>query len=94
MPCPNCDHTMECLHMRLFWCPRCGTVLNEKCGLPSTYTPKLVEHCREYETHLTNTCALHIREWNSTGMRESIHLPRGRMPLPVTGGDHAPADTR
>ena len=33
MACPNCDHTMQNLgadDRRLFWCPRCGTIREER----------------------------------------------------------------
>lgn len=29
MSCPTCEHTMHGLGDRWFWCPRCGTTLNE-----------------------------------------------------------------
>ena len=29
MSCPTCDHTTQGIGNRWFWCPRCGTILND-----------------------------------------------------------------
>lgn len=32
MPCPRCDHTLQNIgakDQRIFWCPRCGTLVTE-----------------------------------------------------------------
>lgn len=35
MACPSCDHTMQNLGLnerRIFWCPRCGTIRENRWG--------------------------------------------------------------
>lgn len=44
MACPNCDHTMQCVHAKdvtTWWCPRCGTIkeLNREDGRKTVSTP-------------------------------------------------------
>lgn len=94
MPCPNCDHTMQCLAVvdggRVHWCPRCGTVRHNDIAhqhpdMPDrVYTPKLVERCRKFDADLgddptqCSTVALIRRDLKTVGVTESIYLPADR----------------
>ena len=71
MPCPSCDHTMHGLGNGCFWCPRCGTLKNER-----THTPMLVTRCRKFEETLGPSWqAL----WHRLEIKESINPPKGRL---------------
>lgn len=77
MACPNCDHTMQCVAPGVFWCPRCGTLNNER-AFDALATPWLVERCREFER--TELPAMHpwsmaVTEWLRLGINESINVP-------------------
>ena len=78
MACPTCDHTLECFgvveDMRLFHCPRCGTV---KAG-ESVYVPKLVERCREFAQFGLAHPQDSEFHWKRLGIAESINLPEAR----------------
>ena len=48
MSCPTCDHTMHGLGNRWFWCPRCGTTLNDDDREHTTSLPKATEAIRGF----------------------------------------------
>ena len=41
--CPTCDHTRHSITKGVFWCPRCGTLNDEK--------PKLIERVRKQKNN-------------------------------------------
>ncbi len=77
MTCNNCDHTMQCVSIGMFWCPRCGTIKNEM-----IFTPMLVKRCRDFETDPLLPLLLLGGEvfqvWRRLGIVESIHVPSER----------------
>ena len=84
MSCNTCDHTMESIRggnedLRLFLCPRCGTVKIEDANEtePIVYVPKLVERCREFERRIGIRPVVEGL-WHSLGIRESINRPEER----------------
>jgi len=43
MACPICDHTMQAIAKRCFWCPRCGTIkLDHEGEMPDIEAPRIV----------------------------------------------------
>lgn len=81
MPCPTCDHTVQCLTCRpespandVFWCPRCGTILMGHMG--DTGIPKLVERCRAFREEFWANETPPI--WDRLGIAESINIPAER----------------
>jgi Zn-finger nucleic acid-binding protein len=52
MPCLVCGHTVQNLGVegqRIFWCPRCGTVMTERGDWKEHQSPMLVERVRRCE---------------------------------------------
>lgn len=84
MACPNCDHTLEMIDLRIdtctfFWCSRCGTFLTiPSDGNQIVYTPRLVERCRTAEA-IIEIGGLRLRDWHVLGIRESINKPGERV---------------
>lgn len=76
MACPTCDHTMNGLGDRWFWCPRCGTLRDESENFKASRAPALVERCRNFE--MTNRGLNWIELWHQLGIEESINLPDAR----------------
>lgn len=86
MPCGNCGHTLEGIdapgQMTYWHCPRCGTFVRvNPDGWSDTYTPKLVERCRRFES-LHSISRGDFPEWHSFGIAESIHTPENRSKHP------------
>lgn len=49
MPCEVCGHTVQNVGaegQRIFWCPRCGTMLTEKGDFRTSEAPMLVQRVR------------------------------------------------
>ena len=48
--CPTCSHTMASIAAKLFMCPRCGTVSDQRHtdAEPVVYVPKLIGYCRQW----------------------------------------------
>ncbi|HVL14064.1 MAG TPA: hypothetical protein VM529_15955 [Gemmata sp.] len=86
MSCPTCDHTMERIGQTevgggIYLCPRCGTVkAHGYNGNVTTYYPKLVGRCREFERQLGVPGDWHglYDEWQTRGIAESINTPENR----------------
>jgi Zn-finger nucleic acid-binding protein len=105
MACPTCDHTMEFVgpvgHMEqqsVYWCPRCGTLKVADGEREDVSTPKIVERCREFETHLYDCennddygvyLARLPEDWRRFGIAESINPPdrRGKPLIDVLDDD-------
>ncbi len=89
MPCPTCSHSVKlvaCLGaIRIFWCPRCGTLLEveqtDLDGEPQagrevrSSVPKLVKRCREYREEIGS---YHYEAWHRLGIEEAILPPEQR----------------
>jgi len=64
----------------LFWCPRCGTLLELRGPVgkerPNAEAPKLVQHCRGFERTLTDPSLLSA--FRALGISESINTPANR----------------
>jgi len=76
MSCPTCSHTLQCIGGFTWWCPRCGTIVQRDI-LKTTYVPKLVSRCREFQAK--DLLTAHISDhWKILGIRESINLPEAR----------------
>ena len=86
MACPTCDHTMQRLNgdvnMFYFWCPRCGTLVENSRGELTQEAPKLVNRCREFEASCYQASGWrdtsHYKRWVSIGIAESINVPTER----------------
>ena len=85
MACPTCDHTMQFLGCgeRIYWCPRCGTIMEQGSHFDNATVPKLVTRCREFEEALVNpatgTVGANLRLlWHTSGIDESIYTPGWR----------------
>lgn len=48
MACPTCDHTMHGLGEQWFWCPRCGTVLNNEDRAATTSIAYATDQMRNF----------------------------------------------
>lgn len=79
MSCPTCDHTMQSIVPKVFWCPRCGTVKEEFLKQARTrdenncFVPKLVDRCLEFSERLRDEPEHFLwKKWNQTGIQESI----------------------
>lgn len=78
MACPTCDHTMDGLGNGHFWCPRCGTVMDNG----SVYVPALVRRVRALALEMQGKLKMweFVRhEWHYLGLSESIDLPTNRL---------------
>ncbi len=86
MPCPTCDHTLECVispadppligALIIKHCPRCGTMVTGT----QVYVPKLVERCRQLEKSYVS-CDEYpplTKDWRRIGLAEAINLPDAR----------------
>ncbi len=84
MPCDNCGHTLQNINVasenrRIFYCPRCGTLVTETDSRREIDTPKLVERCRKFEETLaTDLCPGYLKLWHTRGIREAINKPETR----------------
>lgn len=76
MSCPTCDHTMQGIAPKCWWCPRCGTLKNSN----DVEAPKLVSRCRAFFDSLKTEeegfgslggKAL-VKTWHRMGIEESI----------------------
>lgn len=75
MSCPTCDHTMQKVVYGIFWCPRCGTLMQEG---GTAEMPGLVERCRELAAENTHSSAFPWPAWRRLGIAEAINLPENR----------------
>lgn len=73
MACPTCGHTLHKVVYGIFWCPRCGTLMQKE---GEAEVPKLVERCRTFGGCILNPSTLN--EWRVLGIAESINLPENR----------------
>lgn len=51
MPCPTCDHTLQNIgakDQRIFWCPRCGTLVYEADNFRGENCPYLANYVRNW----------------------------------------------
>lgn len=84
MACPNCDHTMQQLtdlapifwkhtegaDLRIFWCPRCGTIKDNNGIATPKLIPSVVALLGLYdESELVSVAARQL------GIVESVTLP-------------------
>ena len=76
MACSTCDHTMQALAVGWFWCPRCGTVRNEKFGDHDADVPKVVTTVRAYLRHMPEL-EVQRRHLDKT-LEEQVLLPANR----------------
>ncbi len=84
MACPTCYHPMQCLdHARaLFWCPRCGTLLDRDTPISIT-TPMLVLRCRDFAERMPKEAAFgRWSDWHRLGIAEAIDVPARRRKGP------------
>lgn len=53
MPCDICGHTVQHIGTveRIFWCPRCGTLVTDEAGLRDCSPPKLVGQAKRFLRH-------------------------------------------
>lgn len=71
MACPTCDHTMHAIGGGNFWCPRCGTLRNDR-----DFVPMLVTRCCEFDkvagVMLSQAVYDLLPHWRRLGIEESI----------------------
>ncbi len=48
MACPTCDHTMHGFGGHWFWCPGCGTTLNDNDREHTVSVPKVTDAARNF----------------------------------------------
>lgn len=46
--CPTCSHTMHKITDQMAWCPRCGTIKEQRGDRKIIERPKLVTRTREF----------------------------------------------
>jgi predicted RNA-binding Zn-ribbon protein involved in translation (DUF1610 family) len=77
MSCSTCSHTMALVGHQIFWCPRCGTILDEADDNADSTAPYLVQRCREFAVAFRNPVASAVAAnlsmlWHSSGIAESL----------------------
>ena len=82
MACPTCDCTLQKIDTEgiVFWCPRCGTLVEHRGYMGKEYVnadaPKLVDHCRGFERMVHDPGLLSALQ--TLGISESINIPANR----------------
>lgn len=80
MSCPTCGHTLQNLgtsDRTYFWCPRCGTLVEESTSVETMSVPYLVARCRKFENAVR--CGTSQKnDWQRLGIADSIYPPEGR----------------
>lgn len=84
MSCPNCGHSIQKISNEparwIWWCLRCGTLIDESGASRSSEVPKLVERCRLFAKCDFMKCSVE-QMWHRLGIAESIRPPEERKPL-------------
>jgi Zn finger protein HypA/HybF involved in hydrogenase expression len=75
MACGTCGHTVQKVTDGIFWCPRCGSLLEAFLEHTKVEAPKLVERCREFGERVDEYW---LKTWQHLGIAEAINLPESR----------------
>lgn len=85
MSCPTCSCTLQNLgldagpelNVRVFWCPRCGTIRREVGDWSADDVPRLVGRCRQFAAAMVSGVC-HATDWIRLGISEAINKPGER----------------
>ena len=85
MACPSCDHTMQSLRPKVFWCPRCGTIKDENgCESPTNRDElkerhdRLVDAVKAVNELTSQPVELPASEWWDA-MNMALHALRAEL---------------
>ncbi len=65
--CTTCSHTLQKIGDGIWWCPRCGTIVDQ---FQEHHAPVLVERCRQFQESLGPSW---LGLWKRMGLNESIY---------------------